>query len=611
MNDMRYVVPLYFVMRSRNSHSTSIYNICCSFGGLFFSAEIPIGLPSEVSCAVKGISGCGRGIRRIFKVQGFIIPAPFCAVCARAARSIYAGRHWMPRALRQHILTAERTGGMYMSLISVNHLTFYYEGSSDYIFEDVSFQMDTDWKLGFVARNGRGKTTFLKLLMGKYEYRGSITSSEKFDYFPFPVKDRDKNTMDIVDELFPENEFWKICRELTMLQVEADVLYRPFSTLSNGEQTKLMLAVLFSMDHRFLLIDEPTNHLDQQARKIVKEYLNGKKGFLLVSHDRDFLDQCVDHILVINKTSIEVYQGNFSIWWEQKKRQDAFEQAESERLKKDIRRLTESAREKAKWADDVEATKIGRKSSIHEKNIDMRAYIGEKSRRMQKRRKNLEHRQEKEIEEKAKLLKNIESAEELKLFPLCHHKQVLVELEDLQVYYEQPPKYLKKMNFKIENGDCVVLQGRNGCGKSSVIKAILQDQSVSYTGRLSTASGLVISYVSQDTSFLKGSLMDYAEAKGLNLTLFMALLRKLDFGREQFEKNMEDYSGGQKKKVLIAASLCEKAHLYIWDEPLNFIDVFSRMQIEDLILAFRPTMLVVEHDETFVDKIGTKIILCE
>ena len=79
-----------------------------------------------------------------------------------------------------------------MSLISVNHLTFYYEGSSDNIFEDVSFQIDTDWKLGFIARNGRGKTTFLKLLMGAYEYRGSIASEESFDYFPFEVKDMEK-----------------------------------------------------------------------------------------------------------------------------------------------------------------------------------------------------------------------------------------------------------------------------------------------------------------------------------------------------------------------------------------------------------------------------------
>ena len=112
----------------------------------------------------------------------------------------------------------------------------------------------------------------------------------------------------------------------------------------------------------------------------------------------------------------------------------------------------------------------------------------------------------------------------------------------------------------------------------------------------------------QDTSHLRGRLTDYAEKYGLDLSLFLALLRKLDFDRGQFEKNMEDYSGGQKKKVLIARSLCEQAHLYIWDEPLNFIDVFSRMQIEELLVKYRPTMLLVEHDKAFTDRIGTKTV---
>ena len=546
-----------------------------------------------------------------------------------------------------------------MSLISVNHLTFYYEGSPDYIFEDVSFQVDTDWRLGFIGRNGRGKTTFLKLLMGEYEYRGSIASEESFDYFPFEVKNMEGTVLETVEELYPDYEFWKLCRELTLLHVDADVLYRAFSTLSNGERTKVMLAVLFSRDNQFLLIDEPTNHLDQEGRESVREYLKGKKGFILVSHDRDFLDQCVDHVLVINKTDIEVYKGNFSVWWEQKQRKDAWEQAENERLKRDIKRLESSARVKEQWADDLEARKIGKKAAAEAKRKGItltgrRPLIGEKSRKMQRRRKNLEHRQERALEEKESLLKNLETAEDLKLYPLRHHREVLARLSGVQVYYTLPDqslpaadvcpaarlegalepkenrKVLPAVGFEIRNGECVVLRGRNGCGKSSILKAVLQaaqeknaagtaeagektdraqdEQKLCWEGTIETAGGLRISYVPQDTGHLKGSLADYAEGYGLELPLFLALLRKLDFGREQFEKNMEDYSGGQKKKVLIARSLCEQAHLYIWDEPLNFIDVFSRMQIEELLLKYRPAMLLVEHDKAFTDRIGTKII---
>ena len=122
------------------------------------------------------------------------------------------------------------------------------------------------------------------------------------------------------------------------------------------------------------------------------------------------------------------------------------------------------------------------------------------------------------------------------------------------------------------------------------------------------ASGLIISYVNQDTSFLSGSLRKYCEEQGLNERLFFAILRQLALGREQFFKKMEDFSEGQKKKVLIAASLLTPAHLYIWDEPLNYIDVFSRMQIEKLILDYTPTMLLVEHDVRFQEMIATKTL---
>ncbi len=104
---------------------------------------------------------------------------------------------------------------------------------------------------------------------------------------------------------------------------------------------------------------------------------------------------------------------------------------------------------------------------------------------------------------------------------------------------------------------------------------------------------------------MRGSLSDFAEERGISKTLFWAVLRKLDFGRRQLEKDMSEFSGGQKKKVLIAASLCEPAHLYLWDEPLNYIDLYSRMQVEALLLEFSPTMVFVEHDAAFRDAVAT------
>lgn len=519
-----------------------------------------------------------------------------------------------------------------MSLINVSNLTFSYEGSYDNIFENVSFQIDTDWKLGFVGRNGRGKTTFLKLLLGEYEYSGKITASVNFEYFPFqiinksnkinasapnnyflqgqpskPYIDAESNsdenmTIDIIYNIYPDLEQWRLIRELSLLEVDDDVLYRPFKSLSFGEQTKVLLAVLFLKENSFLLIDEPTNHLDMHGRKLVSDYLNSKKGFILVSHDRAFLDNCVDHVLSINKTNIEIQKGNFSSWWENKRRQDNYELAQNEKLKKDILRLKEAARRAKDWSDKAEKVKYD--GSFQ--GFKDRGYIGHKAAKMMKRSKSIKARQEAAIEEKSKLLKNIESSEKLKLTQLDFHKSKFIEMEGISIYYGEK-QICRDISFTVNKGDRIALMGKNGSGKSSLLKLIC-GEAISYEGIFRRAAQLKISYLPQGTSHLSGNLDDYAYAGGIDLSLFKAILRKLDFSREQFDKDMSCFSAGQKKKVLIAKSLCEKAHLHVWDEPLNYIDIISRMQIEDLILEYQPTLLFVEHDRSFCSNIASKIL---
>lgn len=484
-----------------------------------------------------------------------------------------------------------------MSMIKIENLTFSYPTNYDNIFENVNFQIDTDWKLGFVGRNGRGKTTLLNLLLGKYEYSGKIHSSVQFDYFPYPVMDKSKLTNEIFFEIAPAAEEWELMRELSYLDVEADVLYRPFETLSNGEQTKVLLAALFCNEGHFLLIDEPTNHLDVKAREMVAAYLKKKKGFILVSHDRRFLDGCIDHILSLNRASIEVQSGNFSSWMANFEQQQEFELAQNERLQKDISRLQQAAKHSAVWSDRVEASKIGAAD---------KGYVGHKAAKMMKRSKAIEARQQQAIEQKSGLLKNIETAENLKLVSLKYHADTLVSFSDVAVCYDGNA-VCTPISFTVQRGDRVVLDGKNGSGKSSLLKLLIGEP-IEHTGTIKLGSGLVVSYVSQDTSHLNGTLSDFADENHIDESLFKAILRKMDFERIQFEKDIQDFSGGQKKKVLIAKSLCEQAHLYVWDEPLNFIDIYSRMQIEQLIKKFSPTMVFVEHDSVFRETVATKTV---
>lgn len=486
-----------------------------------------------------------------------------------------------------------------MSQINISHLTFAYEGSYDNVFEDVSFQLDTDWRLGFTGRNGKGKTTFLNLLLGKYEYNGRISASVDFTYFPYEVKDRDATAMDVLAEVCPNLAEWKLNRELKMLEVDDSVLYRMFSGLSNGEQTKLLLAAMFLNENSFLLIDEPTNHLDLAGRELVSRYLKSKSGFILVSHDRTFLDGCVDHILSINKANITVTKGNFSTWLENKARQDAFEQSENDKLMGQIAHLGRAAARTKVWSDRIESEKIGNGPCD-------RGAIGAQSARMMKRSKAIEKRRENAIEEKSKLLNNIERCEELKIHSLDYYANRYVELKNVTVMYEGR-SVCRPMTFAINAGDRIALSGRNGSGKSSLLKLIC-GENIQYEGSFLRGSGLKISYVEQDIRSLNGSLNDYSQRYGIDDSLFRTILRKLDFSRPQLEKNMADLSFGQRKKVLIARSLCERTHLYIWDEPMNYIDVISRMQIEDLLLNFKPTICFVEHDREFCNRVATQII---
>lgn len=485
-----------------------------------------------------------------------------------------------------------------MTIIKIQNVTFSYPGTHQNIFERLHLSLDSDWKLGFTGRNGRGKTTFLKLLMGDLDYKGLISTRVVFDYFPFDVKESDLYTYQVIDQVVADYEHWALVKEMNLLGVEENCLYRSYGTLSQGEQTKMQMIMLFLKHNRFLLIDEPTNHLDIQGRQLMKKYLNSKKGFIVVSHDREFLDGCTDHTLSINKTKIEIEQGNYSSYLRNKQYKDHHELSQNEKLKKEISTLAIAAKRAAGWSDTLEATKIGNGP------VD-RGFIGAKSAKMMKRSKNIQRRKERAIEDKSNLLKDIEQAEALEMKPEVFRCKQIINVCDLAVKYDENV-VVKAINFKVNAGDRIAIRGGNGCGKSSIVKAIMK--AVDYEGQIYMPSDVIVSYVSQDTSHLEGPVRDYIHQCDVEDWLFRSMLHKLDFDDDMFDKRLDQLSQGQKKKILLAKSLCQRAHIYIWDEPLNFIDIHSKEQIENAILTYRPTLIFVEHDGYFNETIATQTI---
>lgn len=485
-----------------------------------------------------------------------------------------------------------------MSLINISHLSFSYPESLTPVFEDLSLKLDTNWRLGLIGRNGRGKTTLLRLLLGEMPYSGTISNCANFVYFPQTPADPALLARDVLAGLYPLAEDWQLRRELNLLGCDADeILWRPFDTLSDGEQTKALLAGLFLDDAAFPLIDEPTNHLDLAGREAVARYLSHKPGFILVSHDRRFLDAAVDHVLALNLSDIEVHSGNFSSWQESFARREAHEKAQNARLQHEIRQLKQAAARTASWSDRVERAKIG---------ADDKGNVGHMAAKMMKRSKAIETRRERAIEEKSQLLKNVEQDDPLKLVPLTYRAERLVSFENVQVRYADVAIGAPR-SFTSHRSDRLFLDGPNGSGKSSLLQ-LLAGEPLDHSGRVRIASGLIISYVPQRTDALRGSVFDFAEAAQIDRTLFLSFLRKMGFPRDHFDRDMTTFSEGQKKKVLLAKSLSEQAHLYVWDEPLNYIDLASRLQIETLIKTYQPTMLLVEHDRAFRDAIATEVV---
>ncbi|QDR71931.1 ABC-F family ATP-binding cassette domain-containing protein [Limosilactobacillus reuteri] len=487
-----------------------------------------------------------------------------------------------------------------MEPITINNLTFAYPGQEP-LFNHCDLNISSDWKLGLLGRNGRGKTTLLKILQKQLSFQGSIQTNLKFNYYPLVIREPDDYTLNVLMRSGYQGEQWQIERELNLMATPTELLWQPFSSLSGGEQTRVMLATLFAQDGSFPLLDEPTNHLDQDGRKQIAQYLKVKKtGFIITSHDRDFLDKVIDHSLVIEQHQLVLTRGNYSDYFVHKEQRDSTAIKKNENLLKDIHHLKQTRQAKSQWAQQAENEK---KNNSHAD----KGFIGAKAAKMMKKATIMKGRLDTAIEERKGLLKEIEKVVPLTINILPTNHQPLLTFNDLTLSY--PTKQLcSNITTTIEKNDQVLLCGKNGTGKSSIINAIIGTFSGKQSGEILFSSALKLSTVRQDYSDNHGSLRSFASSSKINYDQFLNLLRKLGMERVTFNVPIEEMSMGQQKKVELARSLAEPAHLYLWDEPLNYLDTYNQQQLIQLIQEKRPPMLIVEHDQNFIKQIATKKI---
>ena len=492
--------------------------------------------------------------------------------------------------------------------IQIDNLTFSYPDGLQPVFSGLTLKIDTGWKLAVVGENGMGKSTLLKLLCGELKGSGSIYANVPFRRFLYDILNGEITAYEHYCNLAPDAEFWRLQKELNLLWLDEEILYRPFNTLSGGERTKFQLALTFAQEG-FALIDEPTDHLDLQGRNQLAKYLSGKDGFIVVSHDRTFLDGCCDHVLALESTGTVLICGNYSVYAREREKRLLADAAKKQKLESERARLKRASARISGWGDAAERNISNKNGRLDGKYASVdRGFLSGRAAKMQKRANAVADRSARAESEIKELLKGYEEEWELKLQPQKFFRTEYIKMDDMCVSTENKTLFCG-LNFELKEGERVALVGGNGAGKSTLLKLIcgIYAGQIKYTGEINISPRLKISYVPQICES-QGYLGVYAQQYGIEEGYFKAILTKFGFEVKDLSRDMRYFSQGQKKKTALARSLCERANLYIWDEPLNYLDISSREQLEKAIISSGATLLFVEHDQTFIKNVATRII---
>ncbi|MDE6000787.1 MAG: ATP-binding cassette domain-containing protein, partial [Clostridia bacterium] len=392
-----------------------------------------------------------------------------------------------------------------MPEIVIRNLTFGYADSLSPVFENLNLNIDTSWKTALVGDNGKGKTTLLKLICGRLKADGKVFANTRFNLFPFYIADENATAYELFAQAAPDCEEWEILREVNLIGLDTEVLFRPFKTLSGGEKTKFCLAATFA-GKGFALIDEPTDHLDAFGRAQLCEYLSRKDGFIVVSHDKDFLDGCCDHVLAIEGFSVTLTRGNYSVYAQEKAKREQADKTRKQTLEAERARLKKAAARTAEWGAYAEKEKFnsGEKHAV----VD-RGFLGAKAAKLQKRASAVSARRAHAEEEIKGLLKNFTEDEELKIFHEKFFRTRLITLSNLKI--KTPSKILfDGFNLTVDVGERIALAGKNGCGKSTLLKLICGEYN-GFQGETDIPPRLKISYVEQECK-MRGTLSQYAQS---------------------------------------------------------------------------------------------------
>ncbi|MGE5402662.1 MAG: ribosomal protection-like ABC-F family protein [Ignavibacteriales bacterium] len=522
-----------------------------------------------------------------------------------------------------------------MSQITINQLYFHYDSPYQDVFSALSLTISGSWKTALIGNNGRGKSTLFGLIAGSIQpVSGTLKVPMEVKCFPFTPQNEESVTQLVIRESIAPFSIWEkemntlmekgddeslnkysgyldlfmhydgytidslIEKEAANMGLKTDILFRPFKTLSGGEKTRALILSLFLKKDCFPLLDEPTDHLDYNGRELLTEYLySSKKGFIVASHDRYLLDNCTDHVISINKSDTTVMQGNYSTWKYQKDIEEEFEQRRYENLQREIKDLEKAAQQRRKWSSAKEKEKNSASDS---------GFVSHKAAKLMKRATSIERRIEDNILSKKELLKNKESKSSIIMKSALPIPGQLISIHDLAVSIGGN-EIFSGLYMNVNKGDRIAVTGPNGCGKTTLLNVISKTIPMS-EGSLYIAPGINISRAYQIPLWIHGHLKEHLYNNKIDETSFRFIMSALGMKGEVFDHQLETFSKGQLRKIDLCRTLVASPQLLIWDEPLNYLDISSREQLEEFISNEKPTIVFVEHDRIFIENTATDIV---
>ncbi|MGN1329168.1 MAG: ribosomal protection-like ABC-F family protein [Eubacterium sp.] len=510
-----------------------------------------------------------------------------------------------------------------MNILDVQNLTLSF-GENE-LFSNISFDIKDKEKVGFVGVNGVGKTSLFKIITGEYTpdsgncfisknarlgymqqhtcsdnntiwgelisvFSDLIEIEEKLNVVSEKLKtDHSQNLIELQDNL--TNEFnlnggltYKSMTRSALIGLGFDEndFYKSTSTLSGGQKSKLILAKLLLSKADFLLLDEPTNHLDISAIKWLEEFLKNFSGAcLIISHDRYFLDKITDKTIELENKKIRSYKGNYSEFLVKKEAEQKAIEEKYENDIKEIERLEGIIAQQRQWN--------------REKNI-----------------KTAESK-EKVIERiKAQLVIPDKKVEKIRFdfTPKCVSGEDVLSVTNLKKSFGSHTVF-ENASLEVKKGERVFLLGDNGCGKTTLLKILMGDLSRD-DGTFKFGANLMTGYFDQVQAKLDLSktVIDevWTNFPFMTETRVRNALAAFLFKGDEVFKRLDVCSGGERARVALLKLMLGGYNFLLLDEPTNHLDAFSREELENTLLNYQGTMLIVSHDRYFINKLATRII---